>query len=387
MSEVIPFRRSATTAPTENVLRFLDSLGHRQDAEGYLKIFTAQKPESFAIVVLDEDVVRDDLNPVIFDLRYLVRMGLFPVVMVNASSRTISAVDVEGYFEKARLPVKFLWSDTKPQELPEIVENRVQKNTLAMIHVDTDRNIFSEVGKVARILKTRKVLFLRKAGGLVNQKSSEQLRLVNLRFDRETLLGKGILSPEDDDFLQQTDKLIEQCTHSLHVIVISPLNFLRELFTVKGTGTLIQPGSEIKHFKSWEEVNREGLKVLLQTSFERKVKESFFKNQVDDFYVEEFYRGAALVRDFKDTSFLAHFAVGTEARGFGVGNDLWNAVNTDHKKIFWRSRPDRFINRWYTKHCDGLHRTADWVVFWKGIDPTQISVIIEYALAQPDDFE
>lgn len=386
MSEIIPFRRN-TTAPTENVLRFLDSLGHRQDAEAYLKIFTSQKPESFAIVVLDDEVTREELNPVIFDLRYLVKMGLFPFVIVQASPDTLSAVDVEGYFDKARMPVRFLWSDTKPQDLPEIVENRVKKNSLAMMHVEADRNVFSEVGKVARILKSRKIIFLRKSGPLLNRKTDDRIQQVNLRFDRQKFLGTGILSSDDENFLRLSDRLIEECTHPVHVIALSPNNFLRELFTVKGNGTLIQPGAEIKRFGNWDEVNQNGLKVLLQTSFERKVKDTLFKNQISNFYIEEFYRGAALVQKVGDLSYLSHFAVGTEARGFGVGHDLWQTVITDHKQIFWRSHPDRFINRWYTKQCDGLHKTADWVIFWKGVAPAQINTVIEFALKQPDDLE
>ena len=385
MSEIIPFRRSAR--PSENVLRFLDSLGHREDAETYLKIFTSQKPETFAVVVLDEDVVRDDLDAVIFDLRYLVKMSLFPVVLVHASQDAMSKVDVEGYFEKARMPVKFLWDDIKPQELPDIVQNRIQKNTLAMMHIDKDRNIFSEIGKVARILKTRKIIYLRKAGGLYDQKTGEPIRLVNLRFDREKLTGQGVLSQDDEQFMLATERLIDQCTHSVHLVAVAPVNFLREIFTVKSMGTLIQQGTEIKCCKNWQEVNRDGLKILLQTSFGKKVKDSFFNHQIEAFYIEESYRGAALVHDFEGKSFLSHFAAGTEARGFGVGNDLWQAVNRDHKKIFWRSPPERFINRWYTKQCDGLHKTPDWIVFWKGIVPSEISGVIEYTLAQEDDFE
>jgi acetylglutamate synthase len=85
-------------------------------------------------------------------------------------------------------------------------------------------------------------------------------------------------------------------------------------------------------------------------------------------------------------SYLSKFAVGTEARGLGIGRDLWSAVTSNHKKIFWRSDPDKFITNWYVKQCDGMHKTPRWTVFWKGIETSQITTAIEYAITQDEDF-
>ena len=58
---------------------------------------------------------------------------------------------------------------------------------------------------------------------------------------------------------------------------------------------------------------------------------------------------------------------------------------TDYPTIFWRARATNPIGEWYTKLCDGLHRSGDWVVYWKGVPPDRISSAIEFALSQPID--
>lgn len=386
MSEVIPFRRGAIK-PQELVLRFMDSIGHKSDAESYLRIFTAQKPESFAIIVIDEEVLAEDLDAVIFDLRYLAKLSLFPVVLIQASDNMLHRMEVESYFQKAKLAVSFLPDNLNLLEKMEFIQSRIKKNTLALLTVDTEANIFTEVATLAKTIKTKKVIFLKRAGGIQNIKTQTQISLINLRFDKDTLIGSNTLSQEDERLIQLSDELIHLCTHKIFVTFVSPINLLRELFTVKGSGTLIQQGSQIKSYSSWDEVNKDGLRILLQTSFEKKIKDNFMNRVVDRFYIEENFQGAALINKVKDLNYLSQFAVGTEARGLGIGRDLWAAVTENHKNIFWRSDPNRFITSWYVKQCDGMHKTPKWTVFWKGIEPKNITAAIEYALAQDEDFE
>lgn len=385
MTEVIPFRKGLK--PQELVLRFMDSVGHRRDAETYLKIFTSQKPENFAIIVLDEEALTEDLDAIIFDLRYLVKLSLFPVVLIQASDEALRKLEVESYFQKAKLSASFLSNELNPLEKLEFIQSRIKKSMLALIPIGADENVFTEVGKLAGSLKTRKVIFLKRMGGLQNLKTQSPINLVNLRFEKDALIGTGILSQDDERFLQLSEELIKLCTHKIYISSVSPINLLRELFTVKGAGTLIQMGSQIRSYGGWDELNKEGLKILLQASFEKKAKDVLFKRQIDHFYVEENYQGAALITEVGDMSYLSKFAVGTEARGFGIGRDLWAAVTGNHKKIFWRSDPEKFITSWYVKQCDGMHKTPRWTVFWKGIDTSRITKAIEYALAQEEDFE
>ena len=162
--------------------------------------------------------------------------------------------------------------------------------------------------------------------------------------------------------------------------------YKRQLFTVKGAGTLIQMGSNIIEKTDWNDIDPRSLKRLLEMAFHKKIKDDLFKQKIDYFYLEENYMGAALLKKVDGLAYLCKFAVGTEARGLGIGRDLWNETCKHHKKIFWRSDPDKFITNWYVKQCDGMHKTKDWTIFWKGIDQSEITQAIEYAIAQKVDF-
>jgi len=67
----------------EVIQRFLESVGQKADVDLYLKLFRAQRKESFAIIVADAQIVRAALDPFHFDLRILAGLGLNPVVLVG----------------------------------------------------------------------------------------------------------------------------------------------------------------------------------------------------------------------------------------------------------------------------------------------------------------
>src|SRR5262252_5688257 len=67
----------------EIIQRFLESVGQKADIDLYLKLFRAQKKESFAIIAADAQIVKSALDPVHFDLRILTGLGLYPVVVLG----------------------------------------------------------------------------------------------------------------------------------------------------------------------------------------------------------------------------------------------------------------------------------------------------------------
>lgn len=385
MTDIIPLKR--TIKPQDLVLRFMNSLGHKHDAEVYLKLFTSKNPESFAIIVIEDDVIKDDMDAIIFEIRYLMRLSLFPVVVMQSGMEELERLEVENYFKKAKLAVGFLSNDLSETERQEFIHDRIKKKSLPVLHLNLKQDLFAELAQMAANLKTGKVIFLRRHGGIVNVKTQELVSIVNLRFERESIKTSEAYVDEDKAFITKLDGLVSRCNHKLYVSVVSPNALLRELFTVKGAGTLVQMGSKINVYENWAEVDTASLKHLLELSFEKRVRESFFSEKVDRFYIEENYMGAALLKKHQDMTYLSKFAVGTEARGLGIGRDLWTEILKNHSCIFWRSDPEKFITHWYVKQCDGMHKTKDWVVFWKGMDSSQITTAIEYALAQKTDFE
>jgi len=384
MSEILPFKRPAK--PQDLVLRFMHSVGHKQDAEFYLKLFSSSKPESFAVILLEEDILRDEIDAILFEIRYLMRLSLYPVVLIRSSNDFMDKLEIENYFRKAKLSLNVLSNDSSHNDKLAFIKERITRSQLPLIHIDPNLDIVNELTQLANTLRTSKIIFLKRGGGIINQETSLPVNMINLRFEKDTLLDSNFINKTDKTFLTLCDNIIRSCDHKIYISSVSPNNLLRELFTVKGAGTLIQLGSKIKTLGGLINIDPRSLKKLLETSFEKKIKDGVFEDKFDHVYLEENYMGAALLKDYEDMTYLNHFAVGTEARGLGIGRDLWKEITKNHPRIFWRSQPDKFITHWYIKQCEGMHKTKEWTVFWKGLKPTEVSKAIEFAIAQKEDF-
>ena len=166
----------------------------------------------------------------------------------------------------------------------------------------------------------------------------------------------------------------------------SPLELLRELFTVKGAGTLMRRGAVIQRHVGWMAVDVERLRSLLDSAFGRPVHDTFFTKRPEHIYLDDDYRGAAVVLETPLGAYLSKFAVEREAQGEGIGGDLWDTLTAENAVLFWRSRRSNPIDSWYIRQCDGMLRQGEWNVFWRGFAPEDIAPAVAYAMRQPEDF-
>jgi acetylglutamate kinase len=111
----------------------------------------------------------------------------------------------------------------------------------------------------------------------------------------------------------------------------------------------------------------------------------FFERPVLRVYVEEQYRGCAILTDSPHGPYLTKFATDREARGEGIARDLWDAFSADFGSVYWRARSANPINEWYTRLADGIVKTPEWWVFWKGLDLASVPELVGWALARPID--
>jgi len=379
---------------SDAVLRFLESIGRRSEAEFYLALFRAASKESFANLVIGASVLRDGADAVVLDLRFLRGLGLVPVVSLGFGSSGPAGTDqVERFhrrLERAEIPSQSYSSDT-PSLADAVTESA--RNGVIPIVAFTSGNAndavarFDALGDLSVALKTRKLIFVARRGGLRLRNPDTELPIINLSTDYDKLVAKRALSPKRLFLLEQSRRLLfERATHSMFIAITSPLLLLRELFTVRGAGTLIKRGSTILRKSGFADIDTGRLAALLQSSFGRDLSPGFFEREMAQVYVEESYRGAALIRQTSLGAYLCKFAVEREAQGEGLGRDIWQLVASDHKTLFWRARPDNAIAPFYVQECDGMVRTEQWNVFWKGLPPDRIPEAIATALAEPVDF-
>ncbi|HYP76174.1 MAG TPA: hypothetical protein VER12_09475 [Polyangiaceae bacterium] len=395
------------SAAAEAVLTFLESVGRRSEAEFYLRLFLKLPPESFGIIAPGATVIRYALGSLVEQLKFLADLGLHaPVVLglydpeqgANSSERLIKRLQLQGM-------------DAFPHEmgesgLAEQLRGELRADRLPVVHFraiegQTIEDRLNQLGQLAKVLDTRKFVLLRRRGGLKPLTPSRlqlapgyflptdggRISIINLRTDRAGIVASKTLPKRDSELLAAAERLIDlsQPTPILASIT-SPLNLLKELFTVKGAGTLIKLGSAVSRHRSYVNLDTVRLRRLLEASFGRALDDRFFDRTPLAVYVEAEYRGAAVVAHGSPVPYLSKFAVEPEAQGEGMGRDLWQAISRDYPALYWRGRADNPIASWYASVCDGMMRLPEWNVYWRGIEAQRIPDVIEAARSHPADF-
>jgi acetylglutamate kinase len=394
--------------PADVVLTFLESLGRRSEAELYLKLFRKLPKESFAIIAPGPQVVRYGLGSLVEQLRFLADLDLFaPVVLglfdpapaVASAERMVKRLGTAGI-------VPLPHSMNEP-DLADRLRDELRRERIPVVHFmpedatnGLERRI-ERLGDLARALDTRKLVLLRRRGGL-GLRGEGPLELapghalpslggwisvVNLRTDRGALVASKRFPKRDGELLDCAGRLIDRVApNPLLVSVASPLNLMRELFTVKGAGTLVKLGTPVERHDAYDAVDVARIAALVQASFGRTLSPEFFSKPPLAVLLETEYRGAAILHASEPAPYLSKFAVLPEAQGEGIGFDLWQAITRDFPSFFWRTRHDNPVLPWYLGVADGMARTERWTIFWRGLLPARIPDVIAEAEARPSDF-
>jgi GNAT superfamily N-acetyltransferase len=391
-----------SSAAAEAVLTFLESVGRRSEAEFYLRMFHGLPKESFAVIVPGGPVVRSALGSIVEQLRFLADLGLYATVVLGLFDPESAATSSERLVK--RLPIASMAPSPHEMSEPGLVEavredlrrERIPVLNFRKVEGESVDQRLAQLGELVRSLGTRKVALLRRRGGfrpLAGKRADTQLSveggrisIINLTTDRERI-APGMLSKRDTELLTASDRLIQLTEpNSALVSITSPLNLLKELFTVKGAGTLIKRGSAIERHLSYATVDVPRLRQLLETSFGKELAPGFFDLPPLSVYIDASYRGAAIVHDAYPAPYLSKFAVQPEAQGEGIGRDIWEVLVRHHAELYWRSRADNPIASWYLSVCDGMVRRAAWQIYFRGIPVELIPEAVAQAERRGADF-
>jgi acetylglutamate kinase len=377
-------------APRELVLRFLASIGRPAEAQHYLTLFRSE-PEKFAVIHVSDAVLRDALDALLVDLRFLADLGLRPVMVFGA-------VKPKGARRRAERVRDALVPDVPCTVVePAQAAEAARAGQVALVPLDgvgtdgddeaaTDDRFDALAALVAQ-LGAPKVVFLGRRSGL-QPAGGRVVSLIDLTSERDHY--QNALPGKQARLLRQIDRLVEHVPHRITVSVTSPLDLLRELFTVKGAGTLVKRGSRVVRQRTWSDVDSARLGALVEEAFGKPLVAGWNDRALAAAYVADDFRGAAIVTETPLAPYLSKFAVTMQARGEGVGRDLWRAMEIDYPRLYWRSRATNPITAWYREQCDGMVRVRgagiEWVVLWRGLEPGEIAAAVDYCQRQPPDF-
>ncbi len=355
---------------SKTIRLFLDSIGRRDEYEFYLNKFQSEHSACFALLCPDPGSIEAGSEVLAFDLHFLLRLELVPAILLcgEQAGKMRDSLSREPIFEFHAL------ADGEAKAFIQKAKLDDKVPVLVAQHADMEDALLQLVPDVAK-----RVHFVRAAGGLKNTAGElmpyiythkvNQQPLENLEFDYPSLGGKLL-----------------EARPGLHLSITSPINLLQEIFTVKGAGTLFRKGSEILHSADLGEIDHQRLIGLLETSFGKKLKSQAFMDNVGESYIEKDYRGAVLLEKHPAGLYLSKFAVGREARGEGLAQELWREVCENHTALFWRSNVANPFNSWYHQQADGHHLAGKWQIFWRGVSTDTISDIIEYCCTRDEDF-
>jgi len=369
------------------VMRSLMAVGSAHEAKFYADIFQNLAPERFALLVIDPRcLVSPLLEALISDLKILSNLGLTPVLVVGALHTDKTNVRFHSQklcqaLEKAKIKMAKL--NCASYQFISDVRKKAKSGRFVVVEM-TEYKTGLDLHTLANSLQPAKIVFLQPSGGF--QVKGERIAVVNVD-NPENLPTKSELSKGQLKFIETVKSLIEKSDYKCTYVIVSPLNLLSELFTVRGGGTMLRRGAKVKCHSSYKYVGKRALKKSIETAFGRQLSPDYLKRPITKICVEENLRGGAIVTQLAGLPYLSKFWVTREAQGEGISRDIWQAFCKETPVIFWRSRNDNPFNNWYMKMCEGMQINGDWRVFWIGLETAEIPDAVFAAANAKQDFK
>ena len=362
----------------DTIRLLLDGIGRSDEYEFYLRKFQSDTSAAFSVFVPDCETLAEAAAVLCANLHFLLKLELSPALLLSGPRRAwmMERLFAEPGVRDLAEVVNLGLPSPEEADLLRGAALSVRRGGRFLLIV-VDDTLLSALQRVCSVL-SRRLLFLR-TKGLLEDKEGTGISLYRIRKN-EPPLGPG------GEGLRSLALGLYDGTMASHVAVAAPSVMLKEIFTVKGAGTILRPGSTILRFQGREGVDEVRLRLLLRESFGREPARKDLILPGGEVYLEDNYRAAIVLEPHRAGFYLSKFSVGVQARGEGTAQELWEAVVTDHPRLFWRARLANPIARWYNKIAEGRHYADGWFVFWRGVEPEDIPELIRFCLARGDDF-
>jgi len=401
-SSIIPPSLPATA---EAVVTFLDSVGRRSEAELYLRMFRELPQESFALIAVETVPLAAQGSSIADQLRFLADLGLLAPVVVGLFEPAMAHAAADRFSRRlaaVRLEANIYRADVKG--LADLVRTDLQNGAIPILvyedPAETTLDRFHRLGDFAADLGSRKIVLVRQHGAIgANVDRDVELApqypllmggngisVINLRAEFDLFRQRQLLSAEDMALLQDLQAVYERVTTpSLVFNVTGPFDVLKELFTVKGAGTVVRRGTSIAKVQRYADLDQARLQRLIESSFGRSLSPQMFSRPLLAAYIAPEYHGAAVLEPSPIAAILSKFVVDPVAQGEGMGRDIWQAMILEQPSVIWRARSKNPICSWYAWQCDGMVRRGYWTVYWRGVEPDQVQAVVDLMLSRPED--
>lgn len=421
----------------QTIVRLLSTMASAKEIDQYLKRFSQLDAKRFAVVNIDGAILRDaqEAEATASSLSFLQQVGLTPIVLLGRSSR---AEDESATHERAAsaagTPQETADGETFDGlnlKLVHLLQEQGTRATsitagvfaadvstsnassrlatvsavrLAPIEASLDAGSIPVIGSVGetpsgqtieigsddatnelvRALQPFKVIFLTSFGGLRHD-NGRRIDSINLSTEYDQFADKAYSDSGFTFKIERMKQLLDGLPMESSISITNPANLAQELFTHKGSGTLIRRGERVLRATSWEELDLTRLRALIESSFGRRVVDDYFeRTRLLRAYISEHYRAAIILTEEDGVPYLDKFAVLDEAQGEGLGRAVWKVMREETPQLFWRSRHNNQVNIFYYAQSDGCFKQERWKVFWCGLtDFSQIEKCVAHCAVRP----
>ncbi|MDR6672673.1 acetylglutamate kinase [Xanthomonas sp. 1678] len=409
----------------QTIVRLLSSMASAKEISQYLKRFSQLDAKRFAVVKVGGAVLRDDLEALTSSLSFLQEVGLTPIVLHGAGPQLDAELAAAGIEKQTVNGLRV----TSPEALA-IVRKVFQASNLKLVEAlqqngaratsitggvfeaqYLDRDTYGLVGEVKAVnlapieaslqagsipvitslgetpsgqilninadfaanelvqeLQPYKIIFLTGTGGLLDEQG-RVIDSINLSTEYDTLMQQPWINGGMRVKIEQIKDLLDRLPLESSVSITRPADLAKELFTHKGSGTLVRRGEKVLRATAWSELDTPRLQSLIESSFGRTLVPDYFdKTRLLRAYVSENYRAAVILTDEDGYTYLDKFAVLDDAQGEGLGRAVWNVMREETPQLFWRSRHNNQVNIFYYAESDGCFKQEKWKVFWYGLE-------------------
>ncbi len=409
----------------QTIIRLLSSMASAKEISQYVKRFSQLDAKRFAVVKVGGAVLRDDLDALTSSLSFLQEVGLTPIVVHGAGPQLDQEMAAAGISKQTVNGLRV----TTPEVLAIVRKVFLQQN-LALVEAlqesgaratsivsgvfeaqYKDQPTYGLVGDVVRInqspiesslragsipviaslgetvggqilninadfaanelvqvLQPYKIIFLTGTGGLLDDRGAV-IDSINLSTEYDELMAQPWINGGMRVKIEQIKDLLDRLPLTSSVSITKPAELAKELFTHKGSGTLVRRGERVLRFDSWAGVDKARMGELIESSFSRKLVADYFQNTHPyRIYISENYRTALILTQEEGFAYLDKFAVLDDAQGEGLGRAVWHVMREENPQLFWRSRHNNPVNIFYYAESDGCYKQEKWKVFWYGIE-------------------
>ncbi|MGJ4748304.1 acetylglutamate kinase [Leptospira sp. SA-E8] len=381
----------------EILLKLLEVTENSKDSFQFLKLFRSLEPEKFAVIHASSETLTESAEAFLYNLKLLQKLQLFPVVVLEkdgvsyanlfyrSPASKISLGSIKDSLEEGQelpgsrnLPAK--WFRNPSQALESVLSSLKEKKIPVFVTDQGGSEIYPYLSNLCKELRTKKLILLTTRTGLHN---SEDKKISILDFESSETLQK-----EDELLFNECKRIFEYTGDpNLQIAITSAPGLLKELFTIKGSGTLLRKKNRIEFHTDFQKIDPKRLNGLIEDSFGRGLKQGFWNKEFSGIVLESEYKGCALLQNTPWGTFLSKFAVNEIARGEGVGRDIWDEMLKKTPTLFWRARAENTISKWYAKECSGLQKEGIWIYFWIGLQEKEIPSVCDFLRNLPEDLE